>query len=423
MGNSLPVTESATQILRNRLLRTHTANELASWFDPLQISDNGEELIVVFPHMFFEAWFTGKGKHILEASAKELFGLKTIRYTLEAPNSAYYPSTDTRGERCEEIYPFGADFRFDAFLYNRKNAFPYQCAKELAEENEPRRASSNPFVVWGESGTGKTHLVRAMANVMQKKGKRIFFSSGAELKLQCARCGNAGFMSSALDADALIIDGLDDLLTLHQGHEHDLSIMDAFTVRNKQMIFTVQRLPDTERNADVRLFDRLEQGLAVELLKPDLDIRMRHVARRTSARGIRLTKDQTFALVHRFTGFRQIDGVLNRLESFIRQQARPGKNTPLKISQKDFDELLQYSVSGARRHLTSAVVIETTANHLSLSPADIIGDKRNQDVSKARQMAMLLCRELLHCSYPELGRIFGGKDHSTAMYSIKKAKQ
>lgn len=416
------MTESLKQILRAWLLRAQSPDQLALWFDPLRISEMGEDLIVVFPHAFFETWFIAKGKEIFETAVESIFGKKNIYYSLELIGGKFNPIITSRSKNDKDEYPFGAYFTFNNFLYNRKNTFPYHCAKEVAEK-ENNYATSNPFIVWGESGTGKTHLVRAMANTMWKQGKNIFFSSGSELKLECIRSGNTDFTRKALNADVLMIDGLDDLLTLNEIHEHILAIMDALTVRNKQMIFTVQRLPDTKQSSDSRLFNRLEQGLAVELLKPDLEIRMQHVSRRTSEKYIKLNKEQIFALVHSFTGFRQIDGVLNRLESFIHQQGLSKKNIPVKINQKDFDELLQYSASGIRQNLTSAAIIEATASHLSLSPADIIGDKRNQDVAKARQMAMLLCRELLHCSYPELGRIFGGKDHSTAMYSIKKAKQ
>ena len=418
------MTESATRILRDQLLRTHTADELSSWFDPLRISEKDGELTVVFPHALFGPWFVAKGKQSLETALQEVLGHKTVRYACASVSAPCGPITDSRVRSDENGHFFGSRFSFDTFLYNRKNAFPYQCAKDLANADEQGdHASSNPFVLWGESGTGKTHLIRAMANAMRKRGKNVFFSPGSELRIHCAQNGSSAFVRDALNAEALMVDGLDDFLTLPEIHDDVLSVMDAFTVRGKLMIFTVQRLPETEQSVSPRLFSRLEQGLAVELLKPDMDIRMQYVARRTARQSIRLNKDQMLALVHRFTEFRQIDGVLNRLESFLRRQDLLKKNAPAKIGQKDFDELLRYSAGSIRRHLTSAAVIEAAASRLSLSPADIIGDKRNQDVSKARQMAMLLCRELLHCSYPELGRIFGGKDHSTAMYSIKKAKQ
>lgn len=418
------MTESVTQTVRDQLLRTYTPDELSSWFNPLQVSEKEDSIVITFPHVFFEPWFKAKGKKALESVLKNIFGQKKVIQYECAPKDIFHGLTTgptIKINKTENL--FGSQFSFDTFLHNRKNVFPYQCAKNVAEQDKKNtHASFNPFVLWGESGTGKTHLARAMANVLQKRGRRIFFSLGAELKIQCAQAETA-FIHNCLNADVLIVDGLDDLLTEHEFHDDILSIIDTFTAHDKQMIFTLQRMPEIEQRVSPRLFSRLEQGLAVELLKPDMDIRMQYVARRTSRQSIRLTKDQVLTMVQRFTGFRQIDGVLNRLESLLYQQGLLKKNTPAKINQKDFEELLQYSAGSIRQHLTSAAVIEATASHLSLSPADIIGDKRNQDISKARQIAMLLCRELLHCSYPELGRIFGGKDHSTAMYSIKKAKQ
>ena len=132
--------------------------------------------------------------------------------------------------------------------------------------------------------------------------------------------------------------------------------------------------------------------------------------------GLNLNKSQVLTLAARFEGLRQLKGIIKRLSAY-------SSLTQRELLESDFESMVRHAGGKTLPEVTSSQIINITAGHMDLSPADILGGKRTQDVVLARHISMYLCRELLSSSYPELGKIFGGKDHSTIMYSVKKIKE
>jgi chromosomal replication initiator protein len=156
--------------------------------------------------------------------------------------------------------------------------------------------------------------------------------------------------------------------------------------------------------------------LIVTLKEPDLEIRVGYIQRQARAKRLSLNKEQILTLAQRFTDFRYLQGILLKLFAFkelVKQD----------LSQKDFEHILANTEEKTTDDLTPKKILSVVAEHFSVHVKDLTGTKRHQHIAHARQVAMYLCRQMLNTSYPALGRAFGGKDHSTVLYSVKKIDQ
>jgi len=131
------------------------------------------------------------------------------------------------------------------------------------------------------------------------------------------------------------------------------------------------------------------------------------------AKKLPLSKEQVLTLAQRFQNFRALGGILIKLLAFRELVRRD-------ISARDFEQILSNTEERDQPQITVEVVIDTVCQHYQVSKKDVLGEDRRQNIALARQVAMYLCRHMLGLSYPALGRSFGGKDHSTVIYSVKK---
>jgi chromosomal replication initiator protein len=160
----------------------------------------------------------------------------------------------------------------------------------------------------------------------------------------------------------------------------------------------------------------VEGGLVVTLKPHDLDVRTRYVKRLCQSKRLKLTKTQMLTLAQRFEDFRFLQGVLLKLFAFKELVHK-------EIQDQDFQSILQYAEETPTSRVDPEKIIRVVAEHLQVPEHELAGHKRSQTIVFARQMGIYLCRSLLGLSYPALGRLFGGKDHSTAMYAVKKMEE
>jgi chromosomal replication initiator protein len=161
------------------------------------------------------------------------------------------------------------------------------------------------------------------------------------------------------------------------------------------------------------LKSRLGWGLMVTLKRPDLDIRLQFITLTCQKRHIELSGEQMLTLAQHFSDFRSLQGCLLKILAF-QNLISP------QMAQEDFFNILKGLDAQATTKLTHEMIIAVVADHLSVPRSQILSATRKQDVVLARQMAMYLCRKLLHHSFPHIGAIFGGKDHSTVIYACRK---
>ena len=439
-------------IIRHSLQKTCSPAELGCWFEPLKLEFDAADaqISVLFPHAFFGPWFDRQGRQHFERCAREAV---KARYGREARFAYRHPPT--AGPRPLDMLagwsaPHAGEQTFsepasinslaakaaesgiaasptpcppaktettsfsdgleglDNFIVNVKNAFPLAAAREVAEAALPPKY--NPFVICGKSGTGKTHILRALsAALIHKHGQGAVFCGGADLFSDTL--ASQGPRNFARNHAALLVDDLQRVAHNRSLQEKIVRLLDYAHDGHKQMIFASASAPASTEGLVDGLRSRLEVGLVVELKEPDLEVRMRFAQMRCRQHSLKLEREHTLLLAQRCTQLRHLSGVILKMTAFHSLVQRD-------ITAADLENILRSS--GEEKQVSAEDIINTVALHLDVPAEDIVGSKRQPQCVRARQWAMYLCRELLGISYPALGKFFGGKDHSTVIHSIKK---
>ncbi|CCH49433.1 DnaA ATPase domain-containing protein [Pseudodesulfovibrio piezophilus] len=408
------------QSLRKHLLQTNSNDDLKRWFDPLHIEyeEETKRIIVGFPHSFFAKWFESDIQDKFEAQLNMFLG------------SGYLVSYQDKsaGERSTGVqapdvvkridFPFGQEFIFDTFLINKKNYFPIASAKEVAKQTG---SLFNPFIICGPGGSGKTHLIKSVGNEISKKHdySNIFMGTMDELNSLYAiqfRGDPFRARNHLFEYDFMFLDDFQKIREYPHFQQELVNIFNHFYDNKKQMVLACRDKVTSYDFLDDSLQSRLGWGLIVTLKEPDLEIRVGYIQRQCRIKRLVLNKEQILTLAQRFTDFRYLQGILLKLFAFKELVKK-------ELTQKDFEHILSNTEEKATDDLTPKKIMSVVSEHFNIRLGDMTGSKRHQHIAHARQVAMFLCRQMLKTSYPSLGRTFGGKDHSTVLYSVKKINQ
>lgn len=379
---------------------------LRSWFEPLRLEFDAEnaQLTVIFPHVFFEPWFEKHGKCIFEQCSRVVAGANIVfSYSCPSvlqPRPFFLQQNDTKNV---DVYSF------ESVIVNNKNAFPLAAAKEVC--NPQARHIYNPFVICGNVGTGKTHLLQTVVyNFTQLRNTNVFSLNAGHV---AETFSNIDTYNLLLKYTAFAIDDIQRLAYDLTTQEILVRFMDICLERHCQLIFACTGIPASIKSFSESFRSRLESGLVVEIKTPDIDVRMRFAQEKAQLLGLKLEKAHILLLAQRCTNFRHLGGIILKAAAFWALSHHS-------ITITDIENILH--TLGENSSLSSDNIIHTIAEYFNITSTSIMGNKRQPNIVFARQMAMYLCRELLGMSYPTLGKIFGGKDHSTVLYSIKKIK-
>ena len=437
-------------MLKNELrdiLALQKADEKGDWLESLILRQDGHTLHVGFPHFYFAVWFSQHKRDLFEQALSCRFADAQLPHIVyEQPTLGpvqgrsqswlFYDAeqqdlgqagSDPKKSRMAEraaatAAPKPENDAFTAFIANAKNAFPLAAAKEIAEQRAD--VAYNPFLLCGRSGTGKSHILRSMAATLKQgqTGNRVILASAARF---CA--DNPAWVRHPelfwQQCDVLLLDDIQDIAGQSAWQQKLVSCLDACPSaaspstgarRGGQMVFACTGQPQALKALDERLRSRLESGLVVELMEPDLDVRMRYLQAMCKERNMSLSRDQLLFIAQRCSQFRLLQGLLLKVAAFC-------SVTGCELSQADLENIVRTGV--ADKTPGCLEILGEVARAMNLRPEDVLGGKRRPDLVLARQVSMYICRRKLGLSYPELGRAFGGKDHSTVIHAIKKIKK
>lgn len=419
------------QRLRDFFLGEISETELQTWFDPLVFQQDKNNIRVRFPHRLFFEWFdasyrAGFEKKLSSFSADGLTpvycdesGKSLLNGGLKGGEGYIYsrPAGKTVASKLDETgEPATAqtfDRTFENFLYNRKNEFPVSAAREFA-----KLEGAGQLTFYAPTGYGKSHLLTAVWQEMKTfvPENNIFFGKLEELETiieNNIKKGNPFFLPFC-DLKALLIDNFQECAGKPECQKNLVKLLELCSEQKIYIALTVDASPSSCSYLSGRLRSLLENGLIIEIKKPDLDIKTRYIQGQNEKLGLRLKKEEILYLARLYSEFRQIRGTMLKILSF--KSLKP-RHTDFVLS----DILKSSGVSGAVT-LTPELVLNCVAEQMNLSPDGIRGNERSRQIVLARQLTMYLLRELLPVNLNLIGE-FMGRDHSSVVYSVNKVKE
>ena len=305
--------------------------------------------------------------------------------------------------------PFGENFSLENFIINKKNASSLAFAHTATRrQQEP---SCNPLVYYGKSGSGKTHLLRAIANELTciYGYPSIFYGNIVKLLQEYEQLPSG---SSINGYQVYCVDDMHLAANNFPLQKTFIVFLDACLYEKKQFVCAFS--DNFRKGISESLLSRLERGCIVQLKSPDIDVRMRFAQAQCLLHDIKISREHVLLLAQRCEHLRYLADVLLKIAAYKKRMQR-------EIAKQDIEKILRNA--GDLSPMTPQDIIRRVAEYFSLPLEEMTGSKRKHTLIFARQTAIYLCREILGTSYPVLGQIFGGKNHSTIIYSIKKIEK
>ena len=308
-------------------------------------------------------------------------------------------------------------FSFENFVVGSSNQFAH--AASLAVANQPGQAY-NPLFIYGGVGLGKTHLLHAIgAQVSQKAPGLIVEYLSAETfindlisAIQYEKMPE--FQRKYRSIDVLLVDDVQFMATQERTQEEFFHTFNALYDSQKQIVVTSDKVPQDIPELEERLRSRFEWGLIADIQLPDMETRAAILNKKAKVEDMDLPSDVCHFLArHIQSNVRILEGSLIRLKAFAEMSDEA-------ISVDMCNNVLKDILTKKRSFISIEEVIRIVAKHYGLKPGELKSPKRAKPITRARQVAMYLCRELTSESFPEIGSRFGGRDHATVIHGVNK---
>ncbi len=342
-----------------------------------------------------------------------------------APRAKISPARDLPREAGAHVESSALDQRmnFGTFMVGKSNQLAFAAAQEVCRATSGAASMFNPLFVHAGVGLGKTHLIQAIAHATAKNGRnalyltaeKFMYSFVSALKSQ----NSLSFKESLRGIDLLIIDDVQFLQGKHTQHEF-CHTLNSLIDNGRQVIIACDRTPNELENLDERIRSRFAGGLCVEIHSLDDDLRQKIVeARVAAAKLVQPSFEVAPAVVAMVasqirTNGRDLDGAVNRL---LAHTILVGAALSLEQAENAIRDLIRHREA---KRIKIEDIQKLVATHFNVSRADILSSRRTANVVKPRQIAMYLAKILTPRSLPEIGRRFGGRDHTTVLHAVRK---
>ncbi len=303
-------------------------------------------------------------------------------------------------------------YNFSNYVVGDCNQFAHAVSLRVSQH---LGTAYNPLFLYGGVGLGKTHLANAIGNTARRLGKNVLLVSSEifvnELIAALRSNRMQQFKTKFRSLDLLIVDDIQFLIGKERTQEEFFHTFNDLYNRHRQIIVTSDKTPQELIGLEERLRTRFSSGLSADLQAPDFETRVAILTKKAEAGGISLTENVARLLAEKIdTNVRELEGALNRLHAMSSLHQTP--ITPAFVA-----DALKTLIPENTREITSELIQKTVAERYNVGLSDLLGKRRTQNIAFARHVAMYFCRRLTARSFPEIGAIFGGRDHSTVIHA------
>ena len=437
--------------VRTSLRQRVSSQVYATWIAQIRpVAEANQRLILALPDRFAVDWVCDHYRDLLDAALREIDPHMTIDiivdetsgHSLEesapsmpsTPGSAtsdppaappprmdavgYEPTPVPSSSSSEPELQINDKYTFDAFVVGESNRLAAAAAKSVAENPG---ATYNPLFVFGRVGLGKTHLIQAIANTVRRRKPNANvryqttekFVNDVVQGIRFERMND--LRATYRECDVLLIDDIQFIAGKEACQAEFFHTFNALHQAGKQVVVTSDKLPHEIPDLEERVRSRFIWGLVVDLQPPELETRIAIVKKKADVDGIDLQDDVAMFIAQSVrSNVRELEGCLIRASAYA---GLSGKPLTVELAKSVLRDVLP-----GKGQLTPDAVIRAVCRHFDIKPSDLKGSSRARAIAHPRQIAMYLCRKHTGSSYPEIGKAFGGKDHTTALNAFNRIR-
>ena len=420
MGYSAAKTDLEEQWKRvqARLLDEYGEATYSSWLQPLSVVDHQEGCMrLSAPNAFMRDWvknhYAERVKALLQSENDNILQLEVIVSNREEKPRADEPYLDVP-EIGSNLDP---RFTFENFIVGKPNEFAHATARKVAESET---VTFNPLFLYGGVGLGKTHLMHAIAwHIKRSHPKRkVIYLSAEKFMYQFIRAlrfkDTVAFKDQFRSVDVLMIDDVQFISGKDSTQEEFFHTFNALVDQNRQIIISADKSPSDLEGMEERLKSRLGWGMVADIHPTTYELRLGILQAKAEQMGVKVPQKVIEFLAYKISSnVRELEGALTRV---VAHATLVGRDITLDTTQEVLRDLLRAN----DRRVTIDEIQKKVAEYYSVRVSDMHSPRRARTVARPRQVAMYLAKQLTPRSLPEIGRKFGGRDHTTVLHAVKK---
>ena len=347
--------------------------------------------------------------------------------TIESPLLPPQPAASDATERRETdmndqslCAPLDPRFTFDNFVVGKPNEFAYAAARRVADAV---KVSFNPLFLYSGVGLGKTHLMHAIAWHIRERerNRRVIYLSAEKFMYRFIRAlrehNTVDFKEQFRSVDVLMIDDMQFISGKESTQEEFFHTFNTLVDQGRQIVLSADKSPSDLEGIQERLKSRLNNGLVADIHATTYELRLGILQSKAERLGLPIHRKVMEFVAHRITSnVRELEGALNRV---VAHAQLIGREINVETAQEVLHDLLRAN----DRRITIDDIQKQVAAHYNIRIADMSSARRARAVARPRQVAMYLAKQLTSRSLPEIGRKFGGRDHTTVMHAVRKVEE
>ena len=414
------MTATAWQHCIDRLEGDLAPGDFNAYVRPLQAVEDGSTLHLLAPNSFVRDWVE---EHLLEQIQAFIHQCESaVTRIIVLIGSRMSPSpvnggADARRERQSPLTPLKSEFTFENFIVGNTNRMAQAAAMHVASNPGDEY---NPLFIYGGTALGKTHLMHAIGHRVSKVngGAKIACLSAESFFTDMVRAiqhkTTGDFKEYYRSVDALLIDDVHFFARKDRTQDEFFHTFNVLIEREQLLVMTCDRYPKEIDGLEDRLKSRFGSGLPVAIEPPDLETRTAILKSKAAAKGTVLPDDVAYLIARGIrSNVRDLEGALNRV---IATAMFKGCTVTVDFAKETLQDLLALQ----ERLITIETIQRAVASHFRIRVPDLVSKKRTRAIARPRQIAMALAKELTNQSLPEIGRAFGGRDHTTVLYACRR---
>ena len=387
--------------------------DINRWIRPLTVEMTKNQIKISAPN------------HLLYKKVSELYleQIQQILFALARSHNNPPPKVSLKRKEtaANELYSYiNSRQVFDNFIEGKSNRLARAAAEQVAAQPG---VSYNPFLIYSSVGLGKTHILHAIGNTISKNypEKRVRYLHSEQFVSDMVGALRSGEMNKFTryyrGLDVLLIDDVQFFAGKEQSQEEFFHTFNTLFASQSQIVMTCDRYPKKIEQLEDRLKSRFSSGLTQMIEPPELETRAAIILSKSKLYKLDLSEEVSFFIAQQIrSNIRELEGALKRIQATVEITKNP-------ITVSYVKEILKDLIEANNQQITIEDIQRAASEYYNIQQKDMLSHRRNRHIARARQMAMLLSKELTNRSFPEIGKAFGKKDHTTVIHACKTIRK